>query len=380
MYLYPNKKQGHLLFMPTKKEIFSVEISANRLSIQVEASNKQLCDALGKLEFCSRVLYLLRPNHDRVWTESLIGSRVNAHVLGFPPHIKWSRPQEKVIAGVASNPLSQSDEDDLRLSLEGLVGAKQNLFSTTDHQFFIKNLDDGKTYDYSFSSRARCFVAFCVLWDLKEHPRDHLELMRDPKIPFLQNYPQIAQIDTPIKTYGDPSKTVDELRNQGFPRDSDQSSNGSRLEITRSKKYGTSQEHYRLLDRLQSLDDRVGRSHIPSKVKSQLYSRFDYRCNNCGQKYEPKYLAPDHRVPSIVRADNLNASNFLEVLQTLCVRCNQVKRESCKKCPYNHNCDKCAWAYPERNGVTALSLRILQEKALKQAITVEELVKKTFGP
>lgn len=366
--------------MPQKKEKFQTSVSSDQLSIRVDLSTEQLCDAVGKIEFCSRLLYALTPNHDRVWTVSSKSPRVNAHVLGFPPHIGWSRPSDKSLVGMSTQIIRSEDVNDLEMSIEGLIGSKASTFSNTEYLFFIRNVDEQRTYDYSFSSRARSFVAFCILWDLQSHPRDHLELWRDPQIPYLEDFPAMTGLGTPIKTYGDPSKTVDELRNQGFPRDTDGSPNGSRLEITRSQRYGTSQEHYRLLSRVQSLSDRVGRSQIPSRYKAALYKKFDYRCNNCGEVYDISYLAPDHRVPSIVQPDNLAESNYLDVLQTLCVRCNQVKREACKKCPYGHNCDACAWAFPERNGISAHNLKVLQQYARKENRLVNALLAEKFPP
>jgi hypothetical protein len=365
--------------MSANKETFKMNVGSDRLSVQIDLSTKTLCDAIGKLEFCSRLLYQLSPNKDGVWTPLRSGHRINAHILGFPPSIRWSRTNEKMVTGSSDSPLTDDELSDLEISLEGLIGTKKSIFSNTEYLFFIKNLDDNKIYDYSFTSRARSLVAFCILWDLEDHPRDHLELTRDPKVPFLEDFPQKIDKSQPIKTYGDPSKTVDELRNQGFPRDSDQSPNGSRLAITRLKKYETYQEHYKLLNREQSLADRVGRSQIPNKFKLRLYEKFEYRCNNCGEQYEDSYLAPDHRVPSIVKADNLTSENYLGVLQALCVRCNQVKREACKKCPYQHRCENCAWAYPETKSISAHSLKILQAQANSEGVSINEWIQKKFG-
>lgn len=348
------------------------------MSVEVKASTKQLCDAICKLEFCSRLLFELAPNEEGVWTTNAGLPRVNAQILGFPPSLRWSRDDECTLTGTAATSIPPDEVNDLEIALEGLVGTKKSIFSNTEYIFFIKHFDEQRVYDYSFSSRARSLVAFCILWDLQDHPRDHLELLRDPSIPYLEEFPYASAGAAPIKTYGDPSKTIDELRNQGFPRDSDQSPSGSRLEITRLKKYGTSQEHYRLLSRVQSVSDRVGRSQIPRKFKQILYKKFGNCCNNCGERYDDDYLAPDHRVPSIVQADNLTQQNYLDVLQALCVRCNQVKREACKKCPYNHNCAVCAWAYPEKMGVSPLSLKTLRTAADRDRISINELISKTF--
>ena len=130
-----------------------------------------------------------------------------------------------------------------------------------------------------------------------------------------------------------------------------------------------------LLNREQSLQDQVGRSQIPNSYKTKLYEKHNSTCANCGQRYEHKYLAPDHRVPSIVESDDLSAMNYLTKLQTLCVRCNQVKRESCKKCPYEHKCRQCEWAFPEKYGVSASQVRQLRQLGDKKGLTAREMLK-----
>jgi NRPS condensation-like uncharacterized protein len=95
--------------------------------------------------------------------------------------------------------------------------------------------------------------------------------------------------------------------------------------------------------------------------------------------FEEKYLSPDHRVPSIVQADELSEANYLEVLQTLCSKCNQVKREACKKCPYEHDCEKCHWAYPEKFGVSVPNMKKLKELADAEGATINSYLNDLLG-
>jgi len=352
--------------------VYKHTVSDDKKSFEIEFNNKALCDAVGRFEFCSRLLYQLKPNVNGVW-ELTDNPRINAFIVGFPPSIKWSRNHKSKLIGKSTEPIPASYYIELDAAIKGIKGIKEDEFKKTEYLFDIKNITTNKIFKYKFLNRSRAVVAFSVLWDGNDHPRDHLEVTKSNEIPYFASFPQVVN-KTETRTYGDPSKTVDELRNEGFPRETDQSVRGTYLEITRNTSYDNLQEHYKLLNRTQSMLDRVGRSQIPVKYKRELYKDSNYCCSNCGEEYPEKYLAPDHRVPSIVQADNLSATNFKQVLQTLCVRCNQVKRESCKKCPYEHDCKKCAWAFPETQGVSALSVKKLQKLANDNNTTINLLL------
>lgn len=342
--------------------------------VQVDFTSKQLCDAVGRLEFCSRLLYDLSPNTNAVWVKSRT-PRINANILGFPKNISWSRKGKLTLIGTSNSALLKSYLAELATSITSIIGKKKNIFSPTEYAFTISDNDTRTNYSYVFDNRSRALVAFCVLWDGSNHPRDHLEVKRDPNVVYLAGFPLVKK---ETKTYGDPSKTIDELRNQGFPRNTDESPRGPSLKITRANNYGTKQEHYLLTKKTQSSLDRVGRSQIPKKYKKLLYENSRYVCNNCGQTFTFDYLSPDHRIPSIVKPDNLNPLNYMDVLQTLCVRCNQVKREACKKCPYGHQCLKCAWAYPETLGISQSSFKTLKAESDNRGIGINALIETLF--
>lgn len=352
---------------------FSIVIHKDRNSFELNFSNSSLCDAVGRLEFCSRLLYELRPDDNAIW-KSAEKPRINACIVGFPNYIKWERPSKNILKGITDRVLLDEYFVVLKNAISSIKGEKDS-FNSSKYLFAIQY--DNQIYNYDFDNRSRAIVAFCILWDGENHPRDHLELRRLPSVPFLAEYPNSSlKVTNYIKTYGDPSKTVDELRNQGFPRETDQSKNGIYLKITRANRYDTLQEHYQLVNRVQSKNDQVGRSQISRKHKLDLYKSTDYACNNCGESFPFDYLAPDHRVPSIIQKDNLTNENFMDVLQTLCVRCNQVKREACKKCPYEHQCELCSWAYPEKFSISKQNLENLRLYSKQKSISINELIQK----
>lgn len=357
---------------------FTVGISQDNKTVKISFSAASLCSAVARFEFCSRLLYGSKPNTAGVW-ENSNEPRVDAHILGFPKHIEWSRPDANILYGNSNATLTLEYVEELKKAIYGIKGNKDNQFQKVQYSFSIMKNDTNQVYQYRFHNRSRAVVAFSVLWDQAVHPRDHMEVQRASSLKYLVDYPKKDGLEG-TRTYGDPSKTVDELRNEGFPRDTDQSPRGISIHVTRANRYDNLQEHYQLQKREQSFPDQVGRSQIPERFKRLLYAESEYTCNNCGEVFEGQYLAPDHRVPSIVEADNLSEYNYMQVLQTLCVRCNQVKREACKKCPYMHNCSKCAWAYPEKHGISKKSVYLLRAEAELEGLTINELVASYFTP
>jgi hypothetical protein len=301
--------------------------------------------------------------------------RTNLFIEGFPPYIKWSPINTKEIVGESNQDLSESYEHELTQVIRGIMGNKKSQFDKNEVTFAVINSQTQHKETYRFFDGSRTVTALCVLLDGCSHPRNHLEVTLNSPADIMLKEFSTTPSSLPKRIYSDPSKTVDELRNQGFPRQSDESPRGTFINVTRQNVYGNAQEHYQLQKTAQSLVDRVGRSNIPNKFKKQLYESTDHKCNVCGQTYDDKYLAPDHRVPSIVQHDNLNESNFMTKLQTLCVRCNQVKRESCKKCPYEHNCNECEWAFPEELAVNRDNFQRLKELASERDMNLNEYLR-----
>jgi hypothetical protein len=289
----------------------------------------------------------------------------------------WNRPEKNLLQIHCPNDEITEDKiQELEIAITGIQGDKEaDSLASSVYQFKIKDLSTNQVYEYTFTGRGRAIIAFCVLWDLQDHPRNDLEVIS--KEPILNEFPVIIK-DIPSRHYGDPSKAADELRNQGFPRKSDLTNQEDEfsLHVYNNDSYGNQQTHYQLLKRDQNSSYKVGRSAIPKSIKQKLYEHSDFTCNMCKEKFAFEYLAPDHRVPSIVQEDNLTVDNFLVVLQCLCKGCNQVKRESCKKCPYNKECNRCHWAYPEKHLISKSLVQNLKAHSEAKNLTPDELLRK----
>jgi hypothetical protein len=321
-------------------------------------------------------LHSLNTDSEGNWDESS-QPRTNLFIKGFPPYIIWRLVSKQEIQGSSSRTLDGSFIKELEGVILGLIGTQTSKFKRKEVSFSVCDSKSKKEYSYKFFDASRTIVALCVLLDGKSHPRNHLEVTLSSEKDLMLKFFEVSPTKTtPHRVYGDPSKTVDELRNQGFPRQTDDSQRGVSINVERKSVYGTLQESYQLKRFEQSMEDRVGRSNIPEKFRKKLYESDDYQCCNCGQTYPVEYLAPDHRIPSIVQNDELDEDNFIEKLQTLCVRCNQVKREACKKCPYEHNCDKCEWAFPEKYAITKRNFDSLFSSASDKGIGVNEYIQK----
>lgn len=338
--------------------------------LRIQCKTKRNADAFGTWELASRLLHsLVFDVGQNRWVSS---PRMDAAVLGWPKSIFWVRDGETTFTGRLAVGVSREDND-LNVLLRDLSNALAAL-GESPHRFSI--IFEGQRIDYSFSQdRRRALVALCVLYDLQPQTRDALEVpTSEPR------YTDWPLPEPGSKTYGDPSKTVDALRNRGFPRQTDVATPGEAKLLTERVQVagGRRQETYRLIDRHQDSDLEKHRSQIKATWQRDLYSEAGYRCNFCTREFRdsPKHLAPDHRVPAIVEADTLTESNFREKLQTLCRNCNQLKRELCKQCPFGRACRQCPWAYPEQFWLRPETIQLLIERAREAKLSVDEFARR----
>ena len=325
----------------TSADGFKITLSPGAL--QVKFDKKVDFNAIRQLEFSSRLMYGLKPDKNNIWRE---GKRTDFHIVGFPPEVKWRAEPDNLLVGVHafSEPELIKYLEKLRGAINGLCpnvaesGSSLYKFATTDKEV---------TLTYAFNKRARSICALAVLYDLEWHPRKELEIWINfdltPKL-------EPGQKPNPTKAeeqfYGDPSKTADELRNEGWPREA-----AEPLMFVESRAVaGQSQQHYRLETRDQILDHQKKRSNIKPAWRSELYKKHDFTCQICLTNYKesPEQLSPDHRIPVIYEADNLDDTNYSTKLMTLCRYCNQSKREFTKRLPHDYDWETSPWAYPER--------------------------------
>lgn len=74
----------------------------------------------------------------------------------------------------------------------------------------------------------------------------------------------------------------------------------------------------------------------------------------------------DHRRP-VVYGGTDDPNN----LQVLCVRCNNLKRTVCERCPLGFSCSVCSWAYPEHVS-DVIVVNLSPEEAKKFLYTVQK--------
>jgi 5-methylcytosine-specific restriction endonuclease McrA len=61
---------------------------------------------------------------------------------------------------------------------------------------------------------------------------------------------------------------------------------------------------------------------IPSEVRKYVFTRDKYQCRSCGKTNQQTQLHIDHIIPLAK-----GGSNDISNLQTLCVKCNQQKKD-----------------------------------------------------
>jgi len=309
---------------------------------------KSKADALlyMQMDMFSKLLSSYSPDSNGVWQSS---NRMSYEIVGWPKSYVWARKSDKIIYA----PIDY-DKNEMKIygELLGNVFPKIKSRKSTDqgefYQFTISG--NGDNFEYQFNDRARVIAALCVLFDLEPHERDHLEInipwkyIKNIKWPIADN-----DDDRVVRFYGDPSKTADVLRNEGWSREGD----NPHMFVYRENIGGQQQQMYKIDSRSQTIEQQVKRTVIKSRWKRDLFKAQDYKCRICRLEFPEEQLSPDHRVPVIFEADNLTDDNYREKLMTLCRFCNQQKREFAKRVDASYDWSTSQWAYPEQYMIKA---------------------------
>jgi hypothetical protein len=306
----------------------------------VDFSHAKDCKTIRQIEFCSRLLGRLHLNDQNQWVP---GHRSGFYILGFAPDLDWSATSSTQLVAVP-NGKTVATSDHVELIKNAINGI---CFADDNGRYHFRIQDDTDTYDYRFHSRARTICALAILFDLGWHPRIDLEIWINPDI--TDKLPPGVAPDPnkrPEQYYGDPSKTADALRNEGWTRESD----NPMMFVEPRMVNGQSQQHYRIKQHDQPIETQVLRTPIKKSWRDSLFQMQNYQCQICLADYSTsiEQLSPDHRIPVVFEADLLNDNNFNEKLMTLCRFCNQSKREFAKRVDHTYDWSTSPWAYPEK--------------------------------
>lgn len=347
------------------QEYFNVSQSGEKLTLVFHSAS--VANEFGRMDFYSRILHSLKPDELRIWR---VGDRLDLEIKGWPKNIKWTRISDKEFEGIITSQSEFSIEEyasTLDTALKGMLVGEMGVNSNRINVFEIGKGNNWKKY--KFYSKARTIAALCVLYDLEPHPRNDLEI----NVPnFLKPHwvwPLGDEQESVLRIYGDPSKTADVLRNEGWSREG----NAPGIQVFNQTSGGTRQQMYQLMRQEQDITQQVMRTNIPERWKKELYESQDYTCRICGLKYEYEFLSPDHRVPVIFQADELNNDNFKVKLMTLCRFCNQQKREFCKRIAPDYDWENSPWAYPEKFAMKKIKNEI-QQFAVINKLSLDEVL------
>lgn len=355
------------------RKIFELERDGNNLLITF--SSDSTANEFGRMDFYSRLLHSMKPDGLRIWRES---NRLDLEIKGWSKNIKWSRVSEKEFKGQITNEsgfelskYKKTLEKALKGTIEGEVGRNNSRLNVIE-------IGKGSNWKkYKFYSKARTIAALCVLYDLEPHPRNDLEINVPPNLQPQWTWPLNIEQETVIRVYGDPSKTADVLRNEGWSREGQDPG----MKVFNQIIGGARQQMYQLLKKEQNISQQVMRTNISTRWKRELYESQDCTCRICGLKYDFELLAPDHRIPVIFQADELTEDNYKTKLMTLCRFCNQQKREFCKRIAPNYDWDNSPWAYPEKFALKKIKSEVKQFASIKKLSVEEvlEMVKEEVG-
>lgn len=293
-----------------------------------------------QMDMFSKILSSYSPDSNGVWRSS---ERMEYEIVGWPKSYVWGRKDDKTIYS-----LVDYDRNELKIYGELVdqvfpkIKSREETEQGEFYRFTISG--NGDNFDYQFNDRARVIAVLCVLFDMRPHERDHLEInipwkyIKNIKWPIVDN-----EDERVIRFYGDPSKTADVLRNEGWSREGD----NPHMFVYRENIGGQQQQMYKIDSRSQTQEQQVKRTVIKNRWKRDLFKAQDYTCRICRLRFPEEQLSPDHRVPVIFEADNLTDDNYQQKLMTLCRFCNQQKREFTKRIDASYDWSRSQWAYPE---------------------------------
>lgn len=322
--------------------LFKAEIRNE--SMYINFSSSSIANVFMQTDFFSKLLSSFLPDSNGVWQP---GQRTNYEIVGWPKQFKWERVSDKTVKLQTKLRVVEAVEysEVLEKSLQGILVRTEEEDGGSYYHFSIADADE--VLEYSFNDRARVIAVLAVLYDLEPHPRSHLELNIAARHIKGQRWPLTTiEDDVEVRYYGDPSKTADVLRNEGWTREG----KDAHMFVFRERINGQQQQMYKISTREQSRTQQVKRTPIKPIWRTKLFQLQNYTCRICLNDYsnDVAQLSPDHRVPVIFQADNLTDSNFDTKLMTLCRYCNQQKREFCKRIGDEYDWDTSPWAFPEK--------------------------------
>jgi len=96
-----------------------------------------------------------------------------------------------------------------------------------------------------------------------------------------------------------------------------------------------------------------GRKVFPKKFRKAIIDHYDSRDAITGERYEPRYLQIDHRIPYEVAGESVADAGQIDAYMPLSASSQRAKSWSCEKCQNwkaDRNqtvCKSCFWASPE---------------------------------
>ncbi|MEM8720998.1 MAG: hypothetical protein AAGE84_17155 [Cyanobacteria bacterium P01_G01_bin.39] len=324
------------------------------IGLNIVFEKKTCANTFARMYFYSGLLNSFKPNADAVWIPQ---KRLDVEIKGWSKNVSWNRTSDTIFEGNIADDVKLEFQDFSKV-LESAIGNVFDGVSIDGDKYYAFAIGNNlKWQEYLFKTRSRSICALCVLYDLKSHTRNELEVriseQYKPKIrpskvtgeEAISKFYSDKSNKTVSRFYGDPSKTVDEMRNEGWTREGDNPS----LIVKGGRGQGSTQQTYKLTSTKQNLSLQVARTTILQRWKTELFIMDDYTCKLCHTRHDnPRLLAPDHRVPVVIQADMLTEENYKDKLMTLCVSCNQRKREFTKKVTLDYDWNSSPWAYPEK--------------------------------
>ncbi len=135
---------------------------------------------------------------------------------------------------------------------------------------------------------------------------------------------------------------------------SERAASPSRLFECQAKKTGRRIAAYRFASPDQIIHGRIaGRSAFSKRFRDELIERYGSRDALTGERYEPRHLQIDHRVPYEIAGESVHHEDQPDAYMLLNASSQRAKSWSCEHCSNWREgrseaiCRSCFWAFPE---------------------------------
>lgn len=155
---------------------FTLKIDNSSLNLSL--SKKSYANTFSRMYFYSTLLHSFKPNLEAIWKPH---KRLDVEIKGWSKNVIWQRISSTEFNGEIKEKDFFAFEDfcqNLEIAIKNIIDGIE-INGKKCYQFSIGTHPEWK--EYLFKTRSRSICALCILYDLKPHTRNELEVIISKK-------------------------------------------------------------------------------------------------------------------------------------------------------------------------------------------------------